>query len=186
VKREVDVQQAALPDPSLQVTAEQIERRRHARYPVSINAELIEYKSRARVTGRATDLGAGGCYIDALNTFPGGTYVEVFLHCEGQTFHCHALVTYAVTCSGVGMGLAFTRTATDQEISLLDWIKQLGGETSPESRAQAELDAKSGAETESTKSAGLKEVVQELVALLARKQLLTDSEAARFRNQLSK
>jgi len=83
------------------------------------------------------------------------------------------------------MGLAFTETAPDQEISLLDWMTQLGGEPAPESRDKAKLEIRSGAEAELTKPPRLKEVVQELIALLLRKQLLTDSEAARFRDQLS-
>lgn len=186
MKRETVLQQAVLPEPGLQDTAEQIEKRRHTRYPVSVSAEVIETKTRARVTGRATDLGVGGCYVDTLNTFAEGTQVEVLLHWEGRTLHCRALVSYAVTGRSIGMGLAFTETATGQEATLLDWMSGLGGDPLAESLQKAEAEIKSGAETESPKPHGLKETVLELVELLLRKKLLTESEAAQFRNTLSK
>ena len=82
------------------------------------------------------------------------------------------------------MGLAFTEIAPNQKATLLDWVSALGGEPLLESKDQAEPEIKSGAETELANQLSLKEVVQELVALLVRKQLLTDSEAARFRGRL--
>lgn len=185
MKREGVLRQAILPEPGLQVTAEQLEKRRHTRFPVSVSAEIIEIKTRASVTGRATDLGVGGCYVDTLSTFSEGTQVEVLLRREGRTLHCRALVTHAVTGRSIGMGLAFTEIAPNQEATLLDWVGALGGEPLRESKDQAEPEIKSGAETELANRLSLKEVVQELVALLVRKQLLTDSEAARFRSRLS-
>lgn len=184
MKQEDVLQQAVLSEPGLQVTAEQVEKRRHTRFPVSVSAEVIEPKTRARVTGRATDLGIGGCYIDTLSTFSEGTQVEVLLHWEGRTLHCRALVTYAVSGRSIGMGLAFTETVAGQEATLLDWMTGLGGPpvVSPD---QAGPENPSAAETELAKRPGLKEVVRELVELLLRKQLLTESEAAGFRNTLS-
>jgi len=185
VKRADVLQQAVLPEPGLQETAEQIEKRRHARYPVSVSAEVIEAKTRARVTGRATDLGVGGCYVDTLNTFAEGTQVEVLLHWEGRTLHCRALVTYAVTGRSIGMGLAFTGTATGQEATLLDWMSGLGGDPLAESEPQAEAEIRSTEDTEMAKPLSLQEVVLKLVELLVRKQVLTESEAAQFRSSLS-
>jgi hypothetical protein len=185
VKREDVLQQAVLPEHGLQATAEQIEKRRHTRFPVSVSAEVIETKTRARVTGRASDLGVGGCYIDTLSTFAEGTQVEVLLHWEGRTLHCHALVTYAVTGRSIGMGLAFTGTAMGQESTLLDWMRGLGGDPRAGSQEKAEPETTAEPEPELAKPAGLKGVVQELIDLLAEKRLLTDSEAARLRNELS-
>lgn len=185
MKREDVLQQAVLPELDPQTTAKEIEKRRHTRFPVSVDAELIEYKSRARVTGRATDLGAGGCYIDTLNTLPKGSQVEVLLHCEGRTFRCHALVTYVVNRGGVGMGLAFTGTASDQEASLLDWLTGLGGSPPVESRDKAEAKITADAETALAKPPSLNAVVQKLVELLVRKQVLTESEGAQLRDRLS-
>lgn len=185
MKREDVLQPALLPESGLQITAEQLEKRRHTRFAVSVSAEIIETKTRARVTGRATDLGVGGCYIDTLSTFSAGTQVEVFLRCEGRTFHCHALVTYAVTQSAVGMGLAFTETAADQDVTLLDWVSSLGGDPPVRPRGKAGPEITYGAEPGLEKQRGLKEIVQELVALLARKKVLTDSEAVRILSNLS-
>ena len=123
-----DLKPTVLPDLCLPITKNRFERRRHVRFPIAVRAELIERKFRTAVFGLATDIGAGGCYIEASNTFSEGKQVEVFLRCEGRNFHCHALVAYGVTQRGVGMGLAFTDIAPDQQVSLLDWVKQLGGE----------------------------------------------------------
>lgn len=185
MKRDYVLQQAVLPEPGLQATAEQLEKRRHTRFPVSVSAEVIETKTRARVSGRATDLGVGGCYVDTLSTFAEGVQVEVLLHWGGRTLHCHALVSYAVNGRSIGMGLAFTQTASDQEATLLEWVSGLGGEAPVVSPNKAEPEIAPVEEPELAKPSGLKEVVQELVELLWRKQLLTEAEAARFRDTLS-
>jgi hypothetical protein len=78
------------------------------------------------------------------------------------------------------MGLAFTGTATDQEATLLDWMSELGGNPPAEKREKATPQIRSGAETLLTKPPGLKDVVEELVALLVHKRVLTDSEARRL------
>ena len=184
MKRDEVLQQEVLPESGLPVTAEQIEKRRHTRFPVSISAEIIETKARARVTGRVTDLGVGGCYIDTLNTFSEGTQVEVLLRWGGRTLHCHALVTYAVTGRSIGMGLAFTEIAADQEGTLLDWVSGLGGGPPAESQDKAEAKITADAETALAKPPSLQAVVQKLVELLARKRLLTDSEARRILGNL--
>jgi hypothetical protein len=75
VKRADVLQQPIRPEPRPAITAERLERRGHTRFPVSISAEVTELKSRASITGRATDLGVGGCYVDALNPFPKGAHV---------------------------------------------------------------------------------------------------------------
>jgi hypothetical protein len=78
------------------------------------------------------------------------------------------------------MGLAFTGTATDQEATLLDWMSELGGDSPIERQGKAAPEIKSGEETPLARALSLKEVVQELVALLLRKKILTEAEAARF------
>jgi hypothetical protein len=182
--REEVLHHAAPREPGAQATAEQPEKRRHTRFPVSVSAEVIEAKTRARVTGRATDLGVGGCYIDTLSTFSEGTQVEVLLRSQGRTFHCHALVTYAVTQSAVGMGLAFTEAAADEEFTLLDWISSLGVDAPAAPQHKAGPEITSGVDTGLEKQRSLKEIIQKLVTLLARKKVLTDSEAVRILSNL--
>jgi hypothetical protein len=108
-------------DRSLQTTTtERFERRLHTRFPISATAVLTKPKVGAQmIGGLATDFGAGGCYIARSNTLSKGTRVEVFLCCERQTLHRHALVAYVVTGTGIGMGLAFTEAVPD------DWVRRL-------------------------------------------------------------
>ena len=48
------------------------ENRAQVRYPFTAAAEIFELRSQTRVTGRCSDLGAGGCYIDTLSPFAVG------------------------------------------------------------------------------------------------------------------
>ena len=183
MKRADVLHQPIRPEPSSPVNANQLERRSNTRFPVSISAEVVELKSRARVTGRATDLGVGGCYVDTLTPFPEGTRVDVCFHSRERTFRCLACVTFAVI--GGGMGLAFTEAAPDQKASLLDWVSELGGEPEAKSRHDAESESILGAGSGMAKQPSAKDDVRELVALLVRKRLLTESETARFRDEPS-
>jgi hypothetical protein len=183
VTREGKLQPAVLSEQGGQLTAEQVEKRRHSRITVSVSAEIIEPQTRARVTGRVTDLGVGGCYVDTMNTFAQGAQVEVFLRWEGRALHCHALVAYVVSGRSIGMGLAFTGIASGQEATLLDWISESGG--SAEAGAPPAAEVLCEGEAEEARPPGLREVVADLVELLSRKQILTDSEASRYRSLLS-
>ena len=106
--------------------AKQMDRRRHLRLLVDVAAELIEPKSKRRVTGIATNIGAGGCYIRASDTFLANTRVELWLKFDGDTFRCRAIVTHTMTCTGIGMGVAFA------EANLFDWLAHLSAASSAE------------------------------------------------------
>jgi PilZ domain len=91
------------------------ERRKDVRFSVSASAEMLELSTRTRLTGRASDLGPGGCYIDTVSPFPIGASLMLTLTCENQNVHVKANVVYSRT--GMGMGLAFTEmTAKQKEI----------------------------------------------------------------------
>ena len=83
------------------------------------------------------------------------------------------------------MGLAFTEAAPDQKASLLDWVSELGGEPEAKSRHDAEAEIMFSAGSGPAKQPSAKDDVRELVALLVRKRLLTESETARFRDEPS-
>jgi hypothetical protein len=102
VKRE-NFPEPPQPEPGLQVVAEATEKRQHQRVPVSVGVEIVDARTRVRITGRATDFGVGGCYVDTMNTFAEGTPVDVFLHWQGRTLHLKALVSYAVNDRSIGM-----------------------------------------------------------------------------------
>jgi hypothetical protein len=100
---------------SLRGSAETADRREHPRLRVELPVELIDRRSKKRVTGTALNISAGGCYVEAFDTFPHGTEVELRLTFPARVFRCQAHVTYALLH---GMGLAF------EKANLLDWFEQ--------------------------------------------------------------
>jgi PilZ domain len=185
VKREDVPQQTILPEPGLQTVAEAVDKRQHARVPVSVGVEILEARTHVRITGRATDFGVGGCYVDTMNTFAEGTPVDVFLHWEGRTLHLRALVSYAVNGRSIGMGLSFTGTSAEEGATLLDWVTGVGGGPQQEPRV-VEPEIGPGGETKLMRAHRLEEIIDDLVTLLVRRQVLTESEGAELRDRIAR
>ena len=185
----------AAPGPNAEASAEEpasrdntdqrssAERRSSTRYPVSASAEVVEPRSRTRLTGRATDLGPGGCYIDTVSPLPVGTVVHIRLASEGRMLQAQARVLYATP--GMGMGLAFTKIDPKCVASLADWLRELSGELMPEPVPDNEIFFDFQTQSESKAAISLREILTELVTLLARKNVLTKSEAVELRKKLS-
>src|SRR2546430_17578310 len=86
------------------------------RCPLVASAEGTEPRSGALLSARTSELGLGGCYIDALNPFPEGTLVGVRILRDQVVFETKAKV---VDCDPrVGLGLAFTQITPDQRTLL--------------------------------------------------------------------
>lgn len=185
MKREDISQQTILPEPGLQTVAEAVDKRQHPRVPVSVGVEIVETRTHVRITGRATDFGIGGCYVDTMNTFAEGTPVDVFLHWEGRTLHLHALVSYAVNGRSIGMGLSFTGTSAEEGATLLDWVTGLGDGPQQEPLQEQEPAIGLGGETRLAREHRLEEIVDDLVTLLVRRQVLTESEGAELHDRIS-
>lgn len=184
MKREEVLQRTNLPASGLQVLADELEKRQHPRLPVSLGVEIVDVQTRVRIMGRATDFGVGGCYVDTMNTFAKGTAVEVSLHWEGRTLHLNALVSYAVNDRGIGMGLAFTGTSAEEGANLLDWVTGPGGNP-PESAQAPEPESRMSAEPRLARAHRLEEILDDLVALLVRKRVLSETEGAEIRDRIS-
>jgi hypothetical protein len=87
------------------------------------SAEVTELGSETRLLGRISELGAGGCYVDALNAFPEGTLVKVRILRDQGHFESTARVAYCDP--SFGMGLAFTDVPPEQRSILEEWIAQI-------------------------------------------------------------
>jgi hypothetical protein len=185
VKREDVVQQAVLSDSSPPAVGTTTEKRQHPRVAVSVGVEIVDTQTRTHILGRATDLGVGGCYVDTRGTFPEGTPVEVFLRWQERTLQLRALVSYAVNGRSVGMGLSFTGTSAEAGATLLDWVTGLRSEP-PQAIPQSEPENVVYGGPTATKAQGLEETIDELVALLVNKQVLSQSEGAALRSRTSK
>lgn len=96
------------------------DRRKSARFAVSASADMLELRTRTRLSGRASDLGEGGCYVDTVTPFPAGTTVVLNLTSEHHKVHAMANVVYAH--SGKGMGLAFAEMTPTQRGNLTAWL----------------------------------------------------------------
>jgi hypothetical protein len=93
------------------------------RCPLVASAEVIELHSGARLSARTSELGLGGCYVDALNPFPEGTLVGLRILRDQGVFETQAKVAY---CDPrFGMGLAFTEMKSDQRSILETWLAEI-------------------------------------------------------------
>jgi hypothetical protein len=87
------------------------------------SAEVTDLHSRTRLSGRTSELGVGGCYVDALNPFPEGTAVQLRIVRDQGVFETRAEVVYCHP--RFGMGLAFSETSPDQRSLLETWLVEL-------------------------------------------------------------
>ena len=162
------------------------EKRKDTRYPVSAAAEVVELRSRTRLSARAADISLSGCYLDAINLFPAGSAVALRLTAETRTFECEARVTYSLP--GMGMGLAFTKMSPSQATMLRDWIKELAGQAGDAAPVEPVIEFDSAVTRPATNqvSNGRQDVLYELVSLLQRKGILSESEANTFRSKITR
>jgi hypothetical protein len=154
------------------------EKRAQARYPFTAAAEIYELRSQTRVSGRCSDLGAGGCYIDTLSPFAVGAVVRIHMKRDAREFEAAAVVAYAHV--SMGMGLSFTEIKREHQDVLRSWIADLSGEQAPEPAASA-TETETGA---IEANANVQLVLHELITLLVRKKIITENEAVGFLRQM--
>jgi hypothetical protein len=94
-------------------------------------AEVTELSSGTLLSGRSSELGLGGCYVDSLNPFPEGTLVGLKLLRDQGVFETKAKVVYCDP--GFGMGLAFTDMTPDQRSLLEAWLTEIVSQLRPAS-----------------------------------------------------
>ena len=99
------------------------------RCPFVASAEVTELRSGTLLAARTSELGVGGCYVDALNPFPKGTLVQLRILRDQGAFETKAKVVY---CDPrFGMGLAFTEMTPDQRLLLETWLAEIVSELRP-------------------------------------------------------
>jgi|SRR6267143_2918908 len=108
---------------------QQAKRRSVRRCPLVATAEVTELRSGALLSARTSELGLGGCYVDALNPFPEGTLVGLRIHRDQGVFEAKAKVVY---CDPrFGMGIAFTEMTPDQRSLLEAWLADIVSQFRP-------------------------------------------------------
>jgi hypothetical protein len=161
------------------------ERRTSPRYPFTATCDATEPKSGAKIVGRTSDLGRGGCYIDTIGPFPPGTNLVVRINRENQTLRMPGKVIFAQP--GMGMGLAFSDADPEQRALLDHWIAELSGEPVPSQEA-AGTDQRVSPAPAIAKPAENQPlyVMNELILLLLQKGVLTEMEGKSLLQKLLK
>jgi hypothetical protein len=93
------------------------------RCPLVASAEVTDLYSGMRLSARISELGVGGCYVDALTPFPEGTLIKLRIIRDEGVFESNGKVVY--THSNCGMGVAFTNVTSDQRSILEAWIRSI-------------------------------------------------------------
>ena len=152
------------------------ERRAHARYPFSAGVETVEMRSGARLHGRISDIGRGGCYVDSISPFAVGAELKVLIIKDANSFAAQARVVYSIT--GMGMGVMFTAIEPEQRWMLEKWLAELRGESSAELEVEGPKNGEVVLPSGTAKSANSEQtfVLNELIVALMRKRVLTDAE----------
>jgi len=152
------------------------ERRRNLRFPFSATVEAIEPKSGARCTGRTSDLGLGGCYIDTLSPFPEGTEAKLRIVRNNESFEAQVRVVYSKI--GMGMGVAFVSAHAKQVRLFQRWILEISGKSAP-------IPEQDEPETAPGDTNTLKNVVlSDLIMRLMQKKVLTETEGKELLRKL--
>jgi PilZ domain len=148
------------------------ERRRNLRFPFSATVEAIEPKSGTKVTGRTSDLGLGGCYVDTLSPFPVGTEATIRILRQNESFEAQAKVVYSLI--GMGMGLAFVSAQPKQVRLFQRWLLEISGKVVPakETSEQDEVKTHPAEKTQTMKYV----VLSDLIMTLMQKKVLTEAE----------
>jgi hypothetical protein len=151
-----------------------IERRKHPRYAFSATAEVVETRSGARIQGRISDLGRGGCYVDAMSPLGVNSEVKIRIVHQDRTFVAQAKVVFAA--AGMGMGLMFTVIDPEQSPVLERWLAELSGEVRPDPLVAEQERPDQKAAADKAPSQEQNYVLNELIIALMRKNVLSDLE----------
>jgi hypothetical protein len=93
------------------------------RCPFVASAEVLEVGTGTKLSARTSEIGVGGCYVDALNPFAVGTAVIVKIVRDQGAFHARAKVVYSDP--SFGMGLAFDGLEPEQRTILENWVAEI-------------------------------------------------------------
>jgi hypothetical protein len=72
------------------------------RVPFVATVEVLELGTGTKLVARTSEIGLGGCYIDALTPFGIGTAVAIQIVRDQGSFHARGKVVYATQALGWG------------------------------------------------------------------------------------
>jgi hypothetical protein len=155
------------------------ERRQHPRFPFSASIEIIETKSGSRISGRTSDLGLGGCYIDSINPLPVGTLAEARIQRGQECFEVQVIVVFSQI--NMGMGLMFISAQPKQFRLFQRWLLEISGQLPPIQEAPEQEHEEADPHTAKDERSY---VLGELLIALIRKGVLTEPEGREMLKKL--
>lgn len=164
-----------------QLPLDPVEKRSCPRYPFSPAVEAIDIQANNRIMGRLSDIARNGCYMETISPFAPKAAVTLTITSASQSFKTQAKVVYSQI--GMGMGLLFTTTEPEQLRLLGTWLGELAGgkQGVPDApHLQLQLDAAKNTDHM------LRDTLAELITLLSRKSIVSDSEGKAMLRKLSK
>jgi hypothetical protein len=158
-------------DKSKTVTsASNAERRGSGRRSFIAAANVVDLRSGAAFSTRATDLGPGGCFVDTLVPFDSGSKVRVSVREGNMQLDATGMVVYSQ--SGLGMGIAFDELEPEQRKVLAVWLgdkeESVFGESSAPSDPLSNPVVPHGSD---------RQALVRLVSLMVRKGILSEADA---------
>jgi hypothetical protein len=102
-----------------------VDRRVRPRYTFLALVELTDTAGVMCIEGRLREISSKGCYVNTPSTFPASTALDVVISRDEETFTSKGEVVYVH--DGIGMGLVFVDTTTDQVETLHSWLAGLAG-----------------------------------------------------------
>lgn len=102
------------------------ERRMTPRFRFNANADMADPVRKTHTSGRVTEIGQRGCFVEVDTPPPVQSVVQVRIHRDETEFKSWALVVYQRTD---GIGLHFLDTAQDELELLIVWLKDLKGQS---------------------------------------------------------
>jgi len=161
------------------------EQRSYPRYPLSTSAEVIDRGGNVRITGRTCDIAKKGCYVDTISPFAPKSTVALKITRDCQSFETEATVVYSQV--GMGMGLSFTTTESEQLRMLESWLSELSGEEPRATEARAPiLQFEVNREVTQVVDQESRDVLSELILVLSRKGVVTGREGNAILQRLFK
>jgi hypothetical protein len=93
------------------------------RCPFVASIEVFDVGTGTKLVARTSEIGLGGCYVDALTPFGIGTPVAIKITRDQGSFHAKARVVY--TDATFGMGLKFDGLDPEQRAILENWVADI-------------------------------------------------------------
>jgi hypothetical protein len=93
------------------------------RCPFVASVEVLELSTGTKLVARTSEIGLGGCYIDALTPFGIGTAVAIKIVRDQGSFHAKGRIVYADAT--FGMGLKFEGLDPEQRAILENWVAEI-------------------------------------------------------------